>query len=256
MRSCMFCGSRVNSVEHLFAQWMTKDLNLPETPTANLRVEPGPAMSRLNSPDMVRDYELTDRVIPASAARKTVKRTCQRCNNGWMSDIDKAMKPMANLLHGVSMDLTPWHQDRIARWAYKTSLMVSWDTPNLRVEQPEQIADFYRTRRVPGHVQIGLGSHTDPRLRFVYNVLSVGPEGSDVAPTVSMTMLVVGCLVVSVHDFPFVPGVGNPMSSQEWAEMRMDLVFPTQPTTIEWPAHEPHDDDSVGHLSRTYLGLD
>lgn len=52
---------------------------------------------------------------------------CECCNNGWMSTLEKSVQPiMTPILQGESAILLTPHQELIARWAVKTSLMYEY----------------------------------------------------------------------------------------------------------------------------------
>ena len=50
--------------------------------------------------------------------RHTVKCVCTSCNNGWMSEIEKAAKPtLTYMIRGESITLDTAQQEAVARWA-------------------------------------------------------------------------------------------------------------------------------------------
>ncbi|MGH2922380.1 MAG: hypothetical protein ACRDKU_09965, partial [Gaiellaceae bacterium] len=62
-----------------------------------------------------------------------VRRVCESCNNGWMSELEKAAQPvLLPLIEGKSKKLVPVEQEVVAVWAIKTALMCEFLYPEAR----------------------------------------------------------------------------------------------------------------------------
>lgn len=111
-RTCVFCGAPAGSQEHVWPNWAAPLLR-DEGPLPHLHqvIQEGrPGEERRYSKDA---YSVTVGVV------------CERCNNGWMSDLEWRAKPHLKAMlrgHGRAM-----HQAglcTLATWALKTSMMV------------------------------------------------------------------------------------------------------------------------------------
>jgi hypothetical protein len=55
---------------------------------------------------------------------------CQKCNNGWMSDIENENKPhMLPMMHGKEISLTPSQQKSLTRWAILKTMILDGGYP-------------------------------------------------------------------------------------------------------------------------------
>lgn len=84
-----------------------------------------------------------------------MKRFCANCNSGWMSNLERETIPILEPMilfedFRRTIGLSPRDQAILARWAYKTTLVLDFAFP----DQPTWIptswyADFYRRRWPP-----------------------------------------------------------------------------------------------------------
>jgi hypothetical protein len=122
-KSCVFCGGRPLHKEHLLPNWLRQHV-------------PNAALELIST-----DYHgIAGASGNASAAKHrgrsfdlTVKAVCQRCNNGWMSDLESEVKSIITpMLEGYPwkthgelnrVHLSLADQRIIAAWVVKTVLM-------------------------------------------------------------------------------------------------------------------------------------
>jgi len=107
-RQCVFCGSTSDLTrEHVLPDWLT-EIGLDPEPSIH---HAGP-LNRL------------PRQWSAKSFKTTVKMVCATCNNGWLSQLEGAAKPViAPLIRGEPRRLPVEDQALIATWTCKTSLM-------------------------------------------------------------------------------------------------------------------------------------
>lgn len=82
-------------------------------------------------------------------------KVCRACNNGWLSDLENATKPiLLPLINGHVRMLTATEQARVAIWATKTLLTMQGTNPrNKRVTSTDQAHWFYEHRQpLPGSI--------------------------------------------------------------------------------------------------------
>ena len=111
-RTCVFCGAPADSQEHVWPNWAAP-LLADEGPLPHFHqvIQEGrPAEERRYSKDA---YSVTVGIV------------CERCNNGWMSDLESRAKPyLGSMLRGHGRALHQAGLRTLATWALKTSMMV------------------------------------------------------------------------------------------------------------------------------------
>ena len=75
---------------------------------------------------------------------------CSTCNNGWMSDLERATKPiLVPLINGEASSLTAGDQVTIALWLAKTAMVYDLDSekraPRPRYFQDDELRAFKTT---------------------------------------------------------------------------------------------------------------
>lgn len=115
-RRCIFCGSPADSKEDVIPKWIRPLIEIqPEKAKANARF----LMQRRYAGKKAPDQTLMTLVL---AARRVV---CQRCNNGWMSQLQEAAKMVIGpLLADQRVVLMPDAQAQIAGWLTMTSMVL------------------------------------------------------------------------------------------------------------------------------------
>lgn len=112
-RRCVFCGGQPLTREHVWPQWIIS--------TIREHVGPGP----------IRVARLSDAPYEVPELDVAVRAVCAACNNGWMSSLETAVRPALEpmILGRFPVHLTPTTQALLARWAFKTALMVDLYKP-------------------------------------------------------------------------------------------------------------------------------
>jgi hypothetical protein len=138
--ACVFCGTTTEKItkEHVFADWIS-DL---------FGREPGGTAELVESDGSIRAF-------PAVPFQQQVRVVCKPCNEGWMGDLEVAVKgflgPM--LLEGRQTTLSEKQQRKLAAWTVKTALMMDHLHPNELVVPQAQFAEFYEAKaRLPGQL--------------------------------------------------------------------------------------------------------
>lgn len=135
-RVCVFCGRAPVSLEHVWPDWL-------------LTIEHGHTGGAEDAYGSERDGVIRS----SKGIEATVKRVCEPCNNEWMSDIENASKhTLIPLMYGLDPDgpppLTTLDQAIVARWAYKTALIIRYFVPRGELAD-KWYTDFYRDKTPP-----------------------------------------------------------------------------------------------------------
>ncbi len=236
-RACIFCGATGASVkitrEHTFSNWVNQVL----TPTIvgpdisyERRAMHGPKAGTVNT------------WSAAVVAGHTLRAVCKSCNNGWMSELEGAVRPLIEpMIKGYNAALTTEQQITVATWAtMKTAVFdyVWTDDPVLAAGDREVI----RTQnRPPASVQVRLAaveSNGYPLRALGRGYELRGP--GDKAICLTMT---VGCLVAQAFGGPGAGIHGFQTAGRTGADFIG--IFPPQMRPVQWPATSALDDASL-----------
>lgn len=110
-RTCIFCGNRPVTREHIFAQWIQRLAGIEGSKRGSVTFHtPGKAREKF---------------FEAPPLGRTVKVVCAGCNNGWMSQLESAAsRVLAPLFHGRSGRLTKDDLALLSQWAFKTAFVI------------------------------------------------------------------------------------------------------------------------------------
>lgn len=152
-RSCLFCGSKPVTKEHIFPAWLNEHLRTVH----DFRYD----VKRYEFRDAPRDEWTTPHVD------LTVRRFCgPECNNGWMAELEADTQPIIlRLLQSgdESVDVSPAEQAQLSEWAYKTALVADLVISPKPQRIPASVyTDFYKTRNIPSDTLIWMAAHAGP----------------------------------------------------------------------------------------------
>ena len=116
--NCLSCGptTALESGEHVFSKWLLKHIQAVRIPIIHFgyKVEDGSQQPHL------RQMRLNSFKL---------RQICKPCNNGWMSRLETAVKPivLGLMAHTLTLEALNDEQRRVlARWAGKTALIESY----------------------------------------------------------------------------------------------------------------------------------
>jgi hypothetical protein len=85
-KTCIFCGEQGSiSKEHFWPEWVAPHIRAGE---AGSNVSEFHAAEGKNAPSLQRRSER-----PGDVVTKKIRAVCERCNNGWMSEVESNVKP-------------------------------------------------------------------------------------------------------------------------------------------------------------------
>src|SRR5713226_3860976 len=120
MRTCGFCSAPDVSQEHLWAGWLGKVI-------LESRAQGG--MKRFQA-----QIERGGKAVafPKHDLQLTVGMPCEACNNGWMSDLENAVKAFMTpmVFRGEKTILDEDRQRSLIRWIVKTAMVNEFTAPD------------------------------------------------------------------------------------------------------------------------------
>lgn len=116
-RSCIFCGARPTTREHVWPAWLRRRLVSESTMQHTGLLELRGEVTELYSYDD-KPYKATANVV------------CAACNNGWMSRSEEAAKSyLAGMVEGRGRELHEGGQLHLARWALLKAIIFDCAAP-------------------------------------------------------------------------------------------------------------------------------
>lgn len=236
---CIFCGSRVNSDEHVWPQWLRR---LTETWPSEIRLMKA---TQLDKDGMPKTWEIDHPTIVSKVVCKT------KCNGGWMSDLEKLTEPiLTRLIDGRQTILTVDQQIIIARWMIKCAMvfdgMVKLDGVKTGTFYDKSDRFQFRDTLEPSAwTYIWLGHYAGPNLQLFTRSGTKSNRKSSLPFEHYIITMAFGRLVLQLLDFKFFDdqdreGVRIRPNGQ-WSLHTIELLS-NGPRPLEWPPRLSFDD--------------
>lgn len=217
-RSCVFCGRKGVTAEHVWPRWLGDVL--PGSGPLSF------ARKRLHEPETKR--------WKAPSLTVTVKKVCASCNNGWMSALETEAKPLLSpMIEGKQMGLSAGEQKVASTWAVKTAAMLGLTHSELSLVHAADLAAVFATRKPPRNAYVWIGAYEgDWAGWYSGDVLGLGPRENP-AGFAYCAALVLGRLVFQIlgHDLP---EPMPPLSAPE-ADRLSIQIWPDPRPLVSWP---------------------
>ena len=174
------------------------------------------------------------------AGSRRVKVVCQKCNNEWLSGLEKRTKPLLlMLIHGMPFTLGRDAQITLATWVAKTVMAAEFVDPTKVAVPPEDRASLMRNLIPPerGWWIWMAGSQGVEWLTGIHhfsarmNVTPVDLETPDIVNLQSTTIGIGRLLIHAISTS--VPGHSFALSNPDRSDLRPIWPHPTDP--IGWP---------------------
>lgn len=154
VKTCIFCGRRGNlSKEHFWPEWLHPHLkpldavkHISEFQSAEGKVRP----------KLERRSER-----PGALQTKKIRAVCTGCNNGWMSQIEAAVKPsLLKLLLKSQNELLSDESAILAYWVALKTMVGEHASEDAALTPPMDRLQFYTDRTIPDYFRIYVATHT------------------------------------------------------------------------------------------------
>ena len=142
-RKCVFCGNTDLSKEHIFAQWLLKELGIFDSDVLMTHTSPF-------------GIKISDRNHPFSKLVNGL--VCKKCNNGWMSQLEGDCQiHIINLMNVEELEselaYLSEHYETVAKWAFKNVILLNSATNYRHLVPEEHYRELY-SGRIPNGVFI------------------------------------------------------------------------------------------------------
>jgi len=174
-------------MEHIFPNWLNE--SFPKELLGETNVQFSTEMNG----QLVRRLQYQQ----ADPAGQRVGAVCQNCNNGWMSRLEGAVKPLLTpLIFGNKSLLSPEDQTLLATWAVKTSMVFEYTHGRLKNFSQLDRTNLMLELQPSGNVTV-FAAFISTRSGPLANYFLIGRESNDYG----MHVLQIGNLLLHLHRF-------------------------------------------------------
>src|ERR1700733_1104635 len=243
-RVCLFCPNRAGTLEDAWPLWLITSIGAHSK-------SPTEYWNTVNSPPK-----------RWAGPKFKTRKICRECNNGWMSDIETAVRStMGGLVNDISMTLDEEQRRVLAQWTVKTAMVIEGvKQAKNNFYSAEQRSVFRTTLAPPEDTAIWLGRcaqsnllHGEARKLHVSDQRATNPLEDGCATTFVVGRLVMQ--VLSVMRKPDAPrgGLSLQMRAGPW-ESKLVQIWPVEKQRVNWPpSHNFSDlDDGLRDLRRRF----
>jgi hypothetical protein len=189
-RACIFCRRTPLTGEHLWPDWLGRELEIREPFSIRIEQEKD-------------GLETRDISFEAPPFDQQVRAVCEKCNSGWMARMEEEAKPMLwPLIHAEGRRLDRDEQRVLARWALLKACVFDEVHPEARVVPEAHRQHLYEHKDPPANgLWVLLATYEAQELRHYASqglLFGEGAGRAPTAPTVYFVTITVGALVVQV----------------------------------------------------------
>jgi len=229
MRTCIFCGSRATSKEHVFSSWLIEALSN--------------GSQRTEITLSIAGETLTPWAETGPERGLKVRSVCRRCNNNWMSELEETVKPyLLAMLRDFSLPLDREAQILIATWTVKLAMVLEGVRPTVKFYTDSSRRVLMEQRQPPDGtmVWLGCGAYAGRSVALGRSIgfSADGPVLAGAAMTMCFGHVVLQVLAATLKpehkDFQGRMNVNFPNIPDPWRG-RLSVVWPPQNRTVDWP---------------------
>jgi hypothetical protein len=231
---CIFCPNPANSNEHIFPDWINGEF-------------PNPTHERWTVTRRVGAMETQWPTWETAYLRCKV--VCKRCNETWMCNIERQLKPIIlPMIRGVQVRLTPEEQLDLGTWGTLKAFVFETRGGHGPVASDEDRRILKEQGRPPANVRAFLAAHSGGNRFAVLRIRADGyKKDSTELESASATTFVLGHLVVQV--------LGNPRSDYRAfqglgvADNRSQSLVPPVAAGRLWPSPQLLDNATLDEFA-------
>lgn len=190
--SCVFCGGKSPSDEHVFPQWLGKRLKFP----CNQSIQSSRVAEYI---DGKLSYYHVVKKSRNHISSKTTRKICKNCNNGWLGRIENDLIPIYEKIINYELSLNQDEQLQLASWAYLLAL--KWDLMETKISgyRSEHYDEFYQNKIPSRNTKIWIGFSDDDEIECFHRTCIVTNNlNIPLSPNIRSTTLKIGTVVFFV----------------------------------------------------------
>lgn len=248
---CVFCGQRNEpSKEDVLAKWIAREF--PDGKLSKFKVQAG---WRGKEPDL--------HYMTRGHMGMITTKPCKLCNNGWMSELETAAKPIFQpLMRGIPRVITTDERLIITRWMVKTAMayeLMRGHSP--RYFKPRDYEALMLHGDVPKPLFVHLGQYVGKHATTTSDhdaSITVWPNTPQATtqPGYSVT-LTIGQLALQLFSFRWPKNYDGPIDIKipgQWDSATIEL-WPFTLRNLSWPPEEAFDDAVIDSFADRWLTI-
>ncbi len=151
---CVFCQGLEVSKEHFWPSWMGSMLSEGRN---------GSHIHKIQSAEGKAEFRTVKlKKLPGDITTKKIRAVCAKCNNGWMSTIEKRIKPlMLRILGNECFSLSTIDQELLAQWITLKVIVAEHSEGGTNVTPVDDRKIFMERRIIPEYFSIYIGRCED-----------------------------------------------------------------------------------------------
>lgn len=151
---CVFCAGTGLSKEHIWSDWLSDLIKLPEEPYTHR----GLRTQNLGGLLVITPESIPGKVQRGSMLQRKIRQVCRSCNSGWMSVIVNEAKQFAEpLIQGAQITLNASAQTKLASWIAITSMMAEFTDRSWAKVPRDEFAKMKILKKPLPNWTIGIG---------------------------------------------------------------------------------------------------
>lgn len=236
---CIFCGKGDLSKQHVWPEWL-KAVNPTTGDYHNIHVSRINYYEPLPSPPRHDAWKRQ-----GEAGSRKIRAVCQKCNNEWISQVEKAAKPTVEILmRDEWVYVTREEQRRVAAWLAIVTVMTEFLDLRLQAIPPEDRTHIWNTSEPPPDWKIWVAryrgtqwdDHVCRRKALVIGEGSEPVNGPIGPPNTQTTTVVLGNLCAHIYSstaWPDFPGYQGQLLQPLWPIRGYDIFWPSVPVVTD-----------------------
>jgi hypothetical protein len=258
-KTCIFCGNSPTTREHIWADWLKRYIpkNLPNYTSGFTIWDEGAKQTKTTGTRWGGD--------PRSRRLQIV---CASCNEGWMHDLQDAVKPiLVPLLRGEKAGLTRGAQNTLATWSAMTTICAEYFDPKSAGIPLVDRRWLFTRQSPPDTFRMWIGNYKRHKWKVHWSHHSIRitehqesngwgrqPDGT-ARPNTQMSTFVAGQFYLHVFVCPF-PEILNGFQLAPRARSLLAPIWPVRESLVMWPPRVMTDLDADRIAASIFHGLD
>jgi hypothetical protein len=231
-KACIFCNSTgKKSKEHLWPVWMHEFL-----PTLG----DGNHISESNTFQWKDQIGSKKTEKPGYLTTKKLRAVCQKCNNGWMSQLENKIKPiLIKVLNRETFDICTEKQKILTRWIAMKSIFGEHFESETHMTPAEDRKLFRSQMTIPEYFSIYIGNHgTEANTGWLRHSMTVSKTVDGPSPPLNglkrnTQSIGIICGPLFIYVLAIREDEVDPTKFLKFNKLLR--IFPIQTETIKWP---------------------
>lgn len=253
-RRCIFCNATGVTVEHIWPKWLRRYV----PPALKKHTYAGILVDRAGSERIARTWS-------GDPTSRGIKAVCEKCNNGWMSQLEERAKPiLIRLLSGGTRVLSREDQTILASWSAMHIMVAEHFEPEKSAIPSTDHRYLWQTGLAPDTWKIWIGNYRRGKwvgywvhhaLAIDEDYVSYSSEGSIARGNTQTTTFIVGQLYIHAFSSSSMPSLSSRFNLGPLGIQKLAQIWPIRESALVWPPTVMNDLDADGMAREIFTTL-